>query len=140
MAALNKIMIMGNLGKDPEVRMVESGKKVATLSIGVTEKYKDRNNQQQEKTEWFSVVLWDGNNGKGLASIAEQYLKKGSSVYIEGKLQTRSWDDSSGVRKYRAEVIGSTLQMLSKSSATQDNNNSASDLDMSFGAEDDLPF
>lgn len=140
MAALNKIMIMGNLGKDPEVRMVESGKKVATLSVGVTEKYKDRNNQQQEKTEWFSVILWDGNNGKGLASIAEQYLKKGSSVYIEGKLQTRSWDDSSGVKKYRTEVIGSTLQMLSKSSATQDNNNSASDLDMSFGAEDDLPY
>ena len=140
MAALNKVMIIGNLGKDPEIKMTPGGKKVANISIGVTERYKDRNNQQQEKTEWFYVVLWDGNSGRGLASITEQYLKKGSPVYIEGRLETRSWDDPSGIKKYRTEIRASSLQMLGGkpiiTNSDYDNGNSAD----AANFDDDLPF
>lgn len=107
MAALNKVMLIGNLGRDPEVRMTPAGAKVASFSIAVTERFKDRNGQQQEKTEWVNIVLW-----RRQAEIAEQYLRKGSSIYIEGKLQTASWDDPNGQKRYKTEVVGSNFQML----------------------------
>jgi single-strand DNA-binding protein len=106
MAALNKVMVIGNLGRDPEVRMAGSTK-VANFSVAVTERYNDRNGQRQEKTEWINIVLW-----ARLAEIAEQYLKKGSTVYVEGKLETQSWDDKDGNKKYRTEVRGLSMQML----------------------------
>lgn len=107
MAALNKVICIGNLGKNPEVRMTPSGAKVASFSIAITEKFKDRNGQQKETTEWVNVVLW-----RRQAEIAEQYLKKGSSIYLEGKLQTQSWDDPQGNKRYKTEIVGSHFQML----------------------------
>jgi len=113
MAALNKIMLIGNLGKDPEVRMAGSAK-VVNFSIAVTEKFKSREGNQQEKTEWVNIVLWNK-----LADIADKYLKKGSPVYIEGKIQTRSWDDQSGSKRYTTEVVGNSLQMLGQKNSNQ---------------------
>lgn len=106
MASLNKVQIIGNLGRDPEVRMVGESK-VANFSVAVTEKFNNRNGEKQEKTEWINVVFW----GK-LAEIAEQYLKKGSSVYVEGKMETSSWEDNDGNKKYKTEVRGFSMQML----------------------------
>lgn len=141
MASLNKVMIMGNLGGDPEIRMTPQGKKVANFSVGVAEKYTDRNGQVQQKTEWFKVILWDGNNGSGLASVSEKYLKKGSSVYVEGKLQTSSWDDPSGIKKYKTELIGNSLQMLGSKPAQNDNKPAEpTDNFGGYGADDDMPF
>lgn len=108
MAGVNKVILVGNLGKDPEVRSLESGAKVATFSIATTESYKDRNtNERVDKTEWHNIVLW-----RGLAEVAERYLRKGSQVYIEGKLQTRSYDDKDGVTRYTTEVVGQNMTML----------------------------
>ena len=106
MASLNKVQIIGNLGKNPEVRMTPNGQKVANFSVAVTEKYNDRNGQQHVKTEWFNVIFW-----AKLAEICEQYLKKGSSVYIEGKLETRTWEND-GIKNYKTEIRGISLQML----------------------------
>jgi single-strand DNA-binding protein len=108
MGSLNKVMLIGNLGKDPEVRAIPSGAKVANFSIATTDSYMDKNtNQKVEKTEWHNIVMW-----RGLAEIAEKYLRKGSQVYIEGKLQTRSWDDQNGQKKYTTEIIADQMQML----------------------------
>lgn len=106
MAALNKVMVIGNLGRDPEVRMAGEAK-VASFSVGVTERYNDRNGQRQEKTEWVNVDLW-----ARLAEIAEQYLKKGSPVYVEGKLETQSWETQEGEKRYKTIVRGLSMQML----------------------------
>jgi single-strand DNA-binding protein len=105
-ATLNKTMIIGNLGRDPEVKQAGSSK-VANFSVGITEKFKNRNGEQQEKTEWVDVVFWGRQ-----AEICEQYLKKGSSVYVEGKLETRSWEDNNGQKRYKTEIRGLVLQML----------------------------
>jgi len=108
MGSLNKVMLIGNLGKDPEVRAIPSGAKVANFSIATTESYMDKNtNQKVEKTEWHNIVMW-----RGLAEVAEKYLRKGSQVYIEGRLQTRSWDDQNGQKKYTTEVVADQMQML----------------------------
>lgn len=108
MAGVNKVILVGNLGKDPEVRALESGAKVATFSIATTESYKDKNtNERVDKTEWHNIVLW-----RGLAEVAEKYLRKGSQVYIEGKLQTRSYDDKDGITRYTTEVVGQNMTML----------------------------
>jgi single-strand DNA-binding protein len=108
MGSLNKVMLIGNLGKDPEVRAIPSGAKVANFSIATTESYMDKNtNQKVEKTEWHNIVMW-----RGLAEIAEKYLRKGSQIYVEGRLQTRSWDDQNGQKRYTTEVIVDQMQML----------------------------
>jgi single-strand DNA-binding protein len=107
MASLNKVMLIGNLGKDPEVRAIPSGVKVANFSIATTEKYNDKEGQRVEKTEWHNIVMW-----RGLAEVAEKYLKKGNSVFIEGRLQTRSWEDQSGQKKYMTEVVADNMVML----------------------------
>ncbi len=107
MAGVNKVILLGNLGKDPEVRTIDSGVKVARFSLATTERYTDRNGNKVDQTEWHNIVVW-----RGLAEIAEQYLKKGSSLYVEGKLQTRSYQDKDGVTKYSTEIIASNFQML----------------------------
>jgi single-strand DNA-binding protein len=107
MASLNKVMLIGNLGKDPEVRAIPSGVKVANFSIATTEKYNDKEGQRVEKTEWHNIVMW-----RGLAEVAEKYLKKGNSVFIEGRLQTRSWEDQSGQKKYMTEIVADNMVML----------------------------
>lgn len=109
MASLNKVMIIGNLGRDPEVRQAGDSP-VANFSVAVTEKFRDRSGQQQERTEWVNVVAW----GR-LADVCRDYLRKGSSVYVEGKLQTRSWDDkNTGARRYATEVVAAVILMLDR--------------------------
>jgi single-strand DNA-binding protein len=107
MASLNKVMLIGNLGKDPEVRAIPSGVKVANFPIATSESYNDKSGQRVEKTEWHNIVMW-----RGLAEVAEKYLKKGNPVFIEGRLQTRSWDDQSGQKKYMTEIVADNMVML----------------------------
>jgi len=114
--SVNKVIIVGNLGNDPEVRSTQNGGKVANLSVATSERWTDKQSgEKKERTEWHRVTLWDGQNG-GVASVAEKWLKKGSKVYIEGKLQTRKWTDNSGVEKYTTEIVvqgfGGSLVML----------------------------
>jgi single-strand DNA-binding protein len=105
---LNKVMLIGNLGRDPEVRSTTSGQPVANFTLATSRRWKDKNGQRQEQTEWHYVVVW----GKQ-AEIAGQYLTKGKQIYLEGRLQTRSWDDrQSGEKKYRTEVVCDNFQML----------------------------
>ncbi|MGK5092294.1 single-stranded DNA-binding protein [Deltaproteobacteria bacterium TL4] len=107
MGSLNKVMLIGNLGKDPEIRYTQSGNAVANFSIATTDIWKDKQGQRQEKTEWHTVVAWDR-----LADLAQSYLKKGKQVYIEGSLQTRSWEDQQGQKRYTTEIIAKTIQFL----------------------------
>lgn len=105
---VNKIILLGNLGADPEMRNTQSGKAVANLNIATSESWTDKNTgQKQEKTEWHKVVFFDR-----LAEVAGQYLKKGSKIYIEGKLQTRKWQNQQGVDQYTTEIVGNEMQML----------------------------
>jgi single-strand DNA-binding protein len=108
MAGLNKVMIIGNLGRDPEMRYTPSGSPVTNFSVAVTRRRNSPDGESTEETEWFNVVCWNK-----LAEIANQYLSKGRQVYIEGRLRTRSWDDQqTGEKKYRTEVIANEMQML----------------------------
>ena len=100
--SVNKVILIGNLGKDPEVRRLNSGDPVVNLRVATTESWRDKQSgERKEKTEWHSVVIFNEN----IAKVAEQYLKKGSSVYIEGQLQTRKWTDQQGVEKYTTEIV-----------------------------------
>jgi len=108
MASLNKVMLIGNLGKDPEVRYTASGQAVAGFSLATSEKFKGKSGEWEERTEWHNITLW----GK-LAEIAGEYLSKGKTVYIEGRLQTRKWQDKSGNDRYTTEIVGDKMQMLS---------------------------
>ena len=106
--SLNRVQLIGNLGKDPEIKYTPQGTPVAKLTIATNERFKDKAGEWQDRTEWHNVVLW-----QRLAEIAGEYLKKGGKVYIEGRLQTRSWDDkTSGQKKYMTEVVGSDLILL----------------------------
>ena len=107
MAYLNKVQIIGNLGADPKISQTQGGVLIANFNVGCTERYKDSQGVQQSKTEWVRVVLFNGT-----ADVAQKYLHKGSLVYVEGKLQTRSYKDNQGIDRYVTEVIGSTMQML----------------------------
>ena len=108
MASLNKVMLIGNLGKDPEVRYTPAGTAVASFSIATGEKFKNKNGEWEERTEWHNVVLWGRQ-----AEIAGEYLGKGKTVYIEGRLQTRKWQDKDGRDRWTTEVVGERMQMLS---------------------------
>jgi single-strand DNA-binding protein len=107
MSSLNKAMVIGRLGADPEVRYTQSNTAVATLSVATTERYKDRNGEQQENTEWHRIVAW----GR-LAEICQEYLKKGSLAYFEGPIQTRQWEDKDGQKRYTTEIKALNMQML----------------------------
>ena len=109
MKGLNKVTLIGNLGKDPEVQTLENEVKVAKFSVATTENFKDDKGQSRSNTDWHSVVLW-----RSLADLAEKYLHKGSLVYVEGKLKTRSYDDRDGQKRYVTEVIAEQLIMLDK--------------------------
>ena len=146
MAGVNKVILVGNLGKDPEVRHLENGASVANFSIATSESYKDKNGNRQEQTEWHNVVLW-----RGLAQIAEKYLRKGSQIYIEGKLRTRSWQDKDGNTRYTTEVVGDQMTMLGGRSSGGNENSSPSSSNepmqdngsanlSSEDEADDLPF
>lgn len=107
MASLNKVMLIGNLGKDPEVRYTTSGKAVASFSLATTDKFKNASGEWEEKTEWHNVVLWGRQ-----AEIAGEYLAKGRTVFIEGRLQTRKWQDKDGRDRWTTEIVGDRMQML----------------------------
>ena len=107
MASVNKVILIGNLGRDPEVRYLPDGGAITNVSIATTESWKDKNGEKQEKTEWHRVAFF----GK-LAEIAGEYLKKGSPVYVEGRLQTRKWQDKDGNDKYTTEIVADRMQML----------------------------
>lgn len=106
MASVNKVILMGNLGRDPEVRYMPNGEAVANFSIATTDSWKDKSGQKQERTEWHNIVMY-----RKLAEIAGEYLKKGRPVYIEGRLQTRKWEKD-GVTRYTTEIIADQMQML----------------------------
>lgn len=106
--SLNKVMIIGNLGRDPELRYTQSGSAVANLNIATNETWTDKNNEKQERTEWHRVVVWGRQ-----AENCEKYLEKGRQVYVEGRLQTREWQDKEGVTKYTTEIVAQTVQFLS---------------------------
>ena len=146
MSGVNKVILIGNLGKDPEVRSVESGVSVANFTMATSESYKDKTSGEKKViTEWHNIVLW-----RGLAEIAQKYLHKGDMVYIEGKLRTRSWEKD-GVTRYTTEVVADNMTMLSpKGSGGGSGNNSGyasaikgrgpENLPAETGGSDDLPF
>jgi len=107
MASVNKAILIGNLGKDPEIRYTPSGQAVVTFSLATTEKWRDKDGQLQERTDWHNIVAW----GK-MAETANEYLKKGRPVYIEGRIQNRSYDDKDGNKRYISEVVAQRLQFL----------------------------
>ena len=149
MASVNKVIIVGNLGRDPELRRMPSGDAMVNLSIATTDTWKDKGGERQEKTEWHRVVMF----GR-VAEVAEQYLKKGSQAYFEGRLQTRKWTDKEGQDKYTTEVVADRMQMLGSRSGGgggdysggQQSSNKVSESgagDFSGGLddlEDDIPF
>ncbi|MCW5588892.1 MAG: single-stranded DNA-binding protein [Legionellales bacterium] len=149
---INKVILIGNLGNDPEVRYMPNGSPVATVSIATSDAWKDKNGELQERTEWHRVVFFNR-----LAEIVKEYLHKGSKLYIEGSLRTRKWQDKNGVDRYTTEIIGSEMQMLDSrgagSNKQQQNNFSAPPTQEDYsqmpeasssapvtGFDDDIPF
>lgn len=153
MSSLNKAMIIGRLGADPDVRYTQSNTAVATMNVATNERYTDSNGEKKERTEWHRIVAW----GR-LAEICQQYVKKGSLVYFEGPIQTREWEDKEGQKRYTTEVKALTMQMLdsregngsmdytsggqtSSKPASKSNTAAAVELDQDFDdMNDDLPF
>ena len=114
---INKVILIGNVGQDPEVRYTgdaSNGAKVATIRLATTERYRDRNGNLQEHTEWHSVVVW-----RNTADVVEKYVRKGSQLYIEGRIRTRSWDDQTGNKRYTTEIMADTLQILGRKQDSQ---------------------
>ncbi len=141
MAGVNKVILIGNLGRDPEIRQLESGAKVATFSLATTESYKNKEGNKIEQTEWHNIVLW-----RGLAEVAEKYLKKGNTIYVEGKIRTRSWDDKEGNKRYTTEIVGDNMTMIGgrkEQDGTSAPNTTAAPEQPDIipgGESDDLPF
>jgi len=148
MASINKVILIGNLGKDPETRYMPNGDAVTNITLATTETWKDKTGEKQEKTEWHRITFY-----RKLAEIVGEYLKKGRSVYVEGRLETRKWTDKAGVDRYTTEVIASDMKMLgskpgssfeveskndntptSKDAPTNKNSGGFGDMD------DDIPF
>lgn len=123
MGSLNKVMLIGNLGRDPEIRYTNSGSSVANYSIATTDRWTDRQGQKQERTEWHDIVAFDR-----LADLSQNYLRKGSNVFIEGRLQTRSWENSDGQKMYRTEVVANQIQFLDKGWSDNGNDNQETEL------------
>lgn len=112
MAGINKVILVGNLGKDPEMRYTQSGVPVCSFPMATSETYRDRNtNEKITQTEWHNIVIW-----RKMAETAEKYLNKGSQVYIEGKLRTRSWEDQQGMKRYTTEIVADVMQLLDRPS------------------------
>ena len=143
-SGINKVILVGNLGQDPEVKYTAGGAAVTTLSLATSESWKDKDTgSDQEKTEWHRVVLW-----RRLAEIAGEYLKKGSKVYIEGQLQTRKWEQD-GQTRYTTEVVGRDMQFLDSRGGSSSDNSSYEDMKQDTGSQnlpdsgitdDDIPF
>lgn len=133
---MNRAELIGRLGKDPEIKTVNSGDTVCRLSVATSEKWTDKDGQKQEKTQWHNVVVW----GK-LAEVCGKYLKKGSQVFLAGKLETRSWEDPQGVKKYTTEIIAKELEMLGGQEKREASSyHSGHELEPPFGSSEEFPF
>ena len=130
MAGVNKVIIVGRLGKDPEVRTIGNGGTVATITVATSENWVDKEGAKQERTEWHRVVAW----GK-LAEICGRHLSKGRQVYVEGRLQTRSWEDQQGQKKYSTEIVASTVQFLGAANERSENTSTSRENNASTGGE-----
>ena len=149
MAGVNRVILIGNLGKDPEIRNLEGGVKKASFSLATTESYKGKNGEKVDSTEWHNIVLW-----RGLAEVAENYLKKGNTIYVEGKIRTRDWTDKDGNKRYTTEIIADNMVMLGGRREQSDNSYSGpqkqekpasqeppdQNIDLTAETGDDLPF
>ena len=143
MAGVNKVILLGNLGKDPEVKAIDNGRKVARFTLATTESYRNQQGERVDQTEWHNVVFWGP-----VVDVIDKYLKKGNQVYVEGKINNRSYDDKDGNKKYITEIVGQTLTLLGgKPQASGDNESNGSSSYASSGqpssatsASDDLPF
>jgi len=146
--SVNKAILVGNLGKDPELRYTPSGTAVCTFSLATTERFKNKQGEQQDKTEWHNIVVW-----AGLAEICGKYLTKGKQVYIEGRIQNRSYDDRDGNKRYISEIVANEMQMLSRAGeqgggsgggggrpTTPAENFSSAPQEPPFNPDDDIPF
>lgn len=142
--SVNKVILVGNVGKDPEIRHLDKGVSVANFSLATTETYLAKNGERVSTTEWHNIVVW-----RGLAEVAEKYVTKGRQLYIEGRIRTRSWDDKDGVKRYTTEIYGDVMQLLGKrddngapsqSSSASESFENVSEPDLSQPEEDDLPF
>jgi single-strand DNA-binding protein len=109
--SVNKVILVGNVGKDPETRYLEGGTAVCSFSLATSETYRNRDGEKVTNTEWHNIVLW-----RGLAEVAEKYVRKGSQLFIEGRIRTRSWDDRDGNKRYTTEIVGDNMQMLGRRS------------------------
>ncbi len=132
MRGVNRVMLIGNLGKDPELQFLEGNIAVAKFSLATTESYKDKNGKLMSQTEWHTIVLW-----RGLAELAQKYLHKGSLVYIEGRLKTRSWEDKEHNKKFATEVVGDNLIMLDKRS--ESTHHGGGEIEGMHGPDTDMP-
>ena len=141
MSGVNKAIIVGRLGSDPEMKTVTSGQTVCRLSVATSENWTDRDGQKQEKTEWHRIVVW----GR-MAEVCGQHLSKGRQVYLEGRLQTRSWEDQQGQKKYTTEIVATTVQFLGSNDRSQSQNTGSSTATQDFGPEpsfdssEEIPF
>ena len=133
MAGVNKVILVGNLGQDPEVRYLDNGVAVANFSLATTENYKNKQGERVSQTEWHNIVLW-----RGLAEVAEKYLKKGSNIYVEGKIRNRKWEDKEGNTRYNTEILADNMTMLG--GRTIQEKDTSSEPSQSSEKEDDLPF
>lgn len=144
--SVNKAILVGNVGNDPEIRHLESGTPVANFSLATSETYNNRNGERVTQTEWHNIVVW-----RGLAEVVEKYVKKGSQLYIEGRIRTRSWDDRDGNKRYTTEIVCDNMQMLGRKADTsgeQDTRQTPTDSSSTSSTEtpitpepdDDLPF
>ena len=142
--SINKAILVGNLGKEPELRYTPSGTAVCTFSLATSERFKNKQGEQQERTEWHNIVVW-----AGLAEICGKYLTKGKQIYIEGRIQNRSYDDRDGNKRYISEIVANEMQMLSRSGdqgggggrpPTPSEEPSASSQEPPFNPDDDIPF
>ena len=140
MASVNKVILIGNLGKDPEVRYTADGTAVASFSIATSQRWTNKDGERAERTEWHKIVAW-----RKLGEICGQYLSKGKQVYIEGRLQTRSWEDKDGNKRWTTEIVAQTMQMLGRAGDVadmQDSGKPAAQEDASDRTplDDDIPF
>jgi len=139
---INKAILIGNVGKDPEIKHLDSGMVIANFPLATSETYKNKNNEKVTNTEWHNIVLF-----RSQAEIAEKYVNKGDALYIEGRIRTRSWEDKDGNKRYMTEIVGNNMQMLGGGKKSDDTSASQSNgVTESEGAtgipddEDDLPF
>ena len=142
--SVNKVILVGYVGIDPEIRYLDSGTPVCNFRMATSEVYKNKNGEKVTNTEWHNIVLW-----RGLAELAEKYIKKGTQIYIEGRIRTRAWDDKDGNKRYTTEIVGDNIQLLSKrtdeSPEPQEHeeiksSDNKENIDKEIEEADDLPF